>query len=82
MSRAEIYNGVCDILRRRLGVVRDVEASHRLIADLGLDSMQQLALVVELENHFAICFAPGSEQGIVTVEDLVALIERTLSGRP
>jgi acyl carrier protein len=78
MSRDQILRGVQDILRQRLAVERPVREEHQLIADLALDSMKQLTLVVELENHFAICFSPGAEQGVETVGDVVALIERAL----
>jgi acyl carrier protein len=47
-----------------------------LVADLALDSIQQLDLVVELENHFRVALEIEGDDGIRTVGDLVACIDR------
>jgi len=46
---------------------------------LQLDSLKQLTLVVELENHFRVRFDSGDEEGLETVGDIVRLIGRRLS---
>jgi acyl carrier protein len=43
-----------------------------------LDSMNRLALMVEIEDHFKIVFEPEEEDAIHTFEDLVQCIEQKL----
>jgi acyl carrier protein len=47
-----------------------------LVAELALDSLQQLELVVELENHFAIALELSGDDEIRTAGELVAQIDR------
>ena len=44
-----------------------------------LDSVQRLTLVVALEDHFQICFDPDSEDGLLTLNDVVNHIHQQLS---
>jgi acyl carrier protein len=80
MSRQQIFDQVCRIIAERLRVATAVEPGTDLARDLQLDSVQQLTLVVELENHFQICFDPGEEEGIATVDSVVQLIASRLAG--
>ena len=41
--------------------------------------MRQLELVVAIENEFEICLTPEDEQGIATLGELAALVERRLA---
>ena len=43
-----------------------------------LDSMNRLALMVEIEDHFLIVFEPEEEDAIQSFEDLVTCIEQKL----
>ena len=70
-DRDRILADVRRILRERLRVSAPVELDTDVQRDLQLDSVRLLALVVELENHFEVCFEPGDEQGVSTVGDLV-----------
>lgn len=45
-----------------------------------LDSMDRLALVVAIEDHYQIAFEPDDEAGLVTLDDVIALIARRLEG--
>ena len=51
-----------------------------LVGELGLDSIQQLELLVELENHFGIALEPEGDETIRTAGDLVAWVDRARSG--
>jgi acyl carrier protein len=73
-----ILDGVRSVLRTHLAIVQPVDPDTDLTEELQLDSLAQLTLIVELENHFRICFEPDDEQGIQTVGDLVAVIARLL----
>ena len=54
-----------------------------LLGDLSenLDSMQRLSLVVAIEDHYEICFDPEDEQGTLTFQDVVTLVQRKLQQR-
>lgn len=44
-----------------------------------LDSVQRLTLVVALEDRFQICFDPEDEQGVRTLDDVIALVRARVS---
>jgi acyl carrier protein len=64
------------LLRERLGRSGRLVPETELVADLALDSIQQLELIVELENHFEIALEVEGDEGIRTVGELVACIDR------
>jgi acyl carrier protein len=57
----------------------ELRPETRLVADLALDSIQQIDLLVELENHFAVAL-DVDDDGIETLGDLAACIERARAG--
>jgi acyl carrier protein len=69
---AELNRLVNERLGRRVRLTPDSE----LVAELALDSLQQLELVVELENHFAIALELSGDDEIRTAGELVAQIDR------
>ena len=77
MDRQAIVDGVSKVFAENLGM-KDVSEATRLFQDLELDSIQQLTLVVELENHFRIRFDDADEAGIETVGDVVNLLAKRL----
>jgi len=81
MTHADILTQVRRIFAERLDVRDAIDAQTDLLADLQLDSLKQLSLIVELENHFRICFDPGDETGISTVGSVVELIHLRLQQR-
>lgn len=44
-----------------------------------LDSMNRLALVVAIEDHFAIAFDVEDDDGARTIADVVAIVQRKLA---
>lgn len=56
-----------------------VELHHVLATDLELDSMGALVLAVGLEDRFRVALAEGDAAAVVTVADLVALVERAVA---
>ncbi len=81
MSRQDVLEGVRRVLRDQLSVNRTVELDTDLGRDLQLDSLAQLTLVVELENHFRICFEPGDDAGVASIGDLVQLVHQLVAQR-
>lgn len=59
-------------------MISGVDESTHLFRDLELDSIQQLTFVVELENHFRICFDEGDDAGIETIGDVVDAVSERL----
>jgi acyl carrier protein len=64
------------LLRARFGRTGALAPETDLVADLALDSLQQLELVVDLENHFAVALDVEQAGEIRTLGDLAACIER------
>ena len=68
------------LLRERFGRSGIVSPETDLVGELALDSIEQLELVVELENHFEVALEPEGDETIRTAGDLVAWIDRARSG--
>ena len=77
MDRAGVLHDVQKVLEEHLTIV-DVDETTHLFKDLELDSIQQLTFVVEIENHFKICFDEGDEAGIGTIGDVVDAVSNRL----
>ena len=77
MDRASVLRDVRQVLEEHLSLIDVDEATH-LFHDLELDSIQQLTFVVEIENHFKICFDEGDEAGIETIGDVVDTVSKRL----
>ena len=78
MSEQQILDGVRQVMREHLAIRSSLDVRTHLFRDLELDSLKQLTLVVELENHFRIRFDDGDEEGLETVGDVVKLIANRL----
>lgn len=68
------------LLRERFGRSDAVAPETDLVGELELDSLQQLELVVELENHFEVALEPEGGEGIRTAGDLAAWVDRARRG--
>lgn len=78
----ELTNGEEEVLAELRRIVRDeleldraIEPTAELIADLGLDSLAALSLVVALEDRFRVVLDDLDADRIRTVLDLVRLVE-------
>jgi acyl carrier protein len=74
LIREEVLEGIRHVFAEYLEIDSGIEATTSFIEELPLDSLQALTLVVELENHFEVCFEEGDEKGITTVDELIDLI--------
>lgn len=63
------------VLREELGLSREVRVEDDLVADLQLDSVALLTLVVGLEDRFRIALEEQDAAAVRTVRDLAALVE-------
>ena len=83
VDRASVLRDVRLVLEEHLSIgdvadVADIDDATHLFRDLELDSIQQLTFVVEIENHFKICFDAGDEAGIETIGDVVDAVSNRL----
>jgi acyl carrier protein len=79
MSKDEIQSKVIDITCEQLQVARDqVKPETSFVDDLGADSLDIAELVMEFEDEFDLNI-PEDEEGIKTIADAVAYIEKKSS---
>jgi acyl carrier protein len=79
-TRSEILAEIKAIATQTLDWRGEVTETTDLVEDLGLDSLRALTLVIEIENRLRIRLAPEDEAGLVTVGDLLTVIEHRLAG--
>lgn len=82
MTDGEILGTLRRLARERLDLERELSEELRLVEDLGLDSLSQQVLAMEVENHFRICLDEEDEEEIQTVGDLVGTIRGKLAATP
>ena len=74
---SEIESKVRDIIVDKLGVdAAEVSAEKSFTGDLGVDSLDTVELIMELENEFGIAIPDDDAEKIATVGDAVAYIEQ------
>lgn len=78
MTKSEIFEGIQHVFKEFLGIV-DITPEIDIIEDLQLDSVNLLTLIVELENYFHVSFEEGEEENIKTIDDLILLIEQSIT---
>lgn len=79
MNPTELLAGIQDVAREHLDHHAPLSLEQPLVEALRLDSIRMLTLVAEVENRFSVCLEEGDEVGLVTVGDLVTLLQRRLS---
>jgi len=73
---SETFVEVERILREICNWARALQPETQIVADLGLDSIGQLDLVVALENRFEIALELDEDQEVITIAHLVDWIDR------
>jgi acyl carrier protein len=71
----EVLHEIRRVVRDELGLTREVRDHDDLVADLQLDSVGLLTLVVGLEDRFRIALTEEDAARVRTVRDLAALVE-------
>jgi acyl carrier protein len=74
--RAEILAEIRRVLSVDLEVKEPVGLHHKLAGDLGVDSMGATILAVALEDRFLIKLSDEDASTVITVGDLVDVVER------
>jgi acyl carrier protein len=74
--RVQVLAEIRRVLSTDLEVGVPVEPHHELVKDLRVDSMGAIVLAVALEDRFRVKLADEDAAAVVTVRDLVDLVER------
>ena len=72
----EILDEIRRVARDELGLTRAVRAEDDLVADLQLDSVGLLTLVVGLEDRFRVALKEEDAATVRTVNDLASLVDQ------
>jgi acyl carrier protein len=72
----EVLREIGRLLREELALSREPRPADDLIADLQLDSVGLLTLVVGLEDRFRVALNEEEAAAVRTVSDLAALVLR------
>ena len=72
----EVLSEIRRVAREELGLARDVREEDDLVADLQLDSVGLLTLVVGLEDRFRIALKEEDAATVRTVRELAALVDQ------
>jgi acyl carrier protein len=78
---AAVVEEIGRLLHDELGLRRAVRAEDDLLADLQLDSVGLLTLVVGLEDRFRVALGEEDAANVRTVKDLAALVAARVEGR-
>lgn len=57
-----------------------IKPESKFIDDLGADSLDVFQIILEIENQFEIMIEDSQAENIVTVEDAVREIKRSING--
>lgn len=79
-NHLKIYNKVCELIFNKLENVEvKIYSEDSLFEDgIGLDSINYVELICELENEFQIVIMPAEFTEIHTLNELVTLINQKL----
>lgn len=80
MEKVEIITALKELVKPHLEyqdeeVIDQMDGSTELLNELGLDSVDLVEVVMDVEERFDIAIADEDIQNIRTLDDLVALIE-------
>jgi acyl carrier protein len=78
-SSSPTLQTIAEIARQRFDRAAVISGETRLVEDLGLDSLKALEMIIEIENRFEIRIDETSEHEIVTVGDLVKVIDQAVA---
>lgn len=75
---SEIFAEVCTLLQPYAGDAGELRGSTDLNADLQIDSVAAMDLIMEVEDRFEVDIPINLLSEIRTVQDLVAVVEKQL----
>ena len=75
-STQAVLRQIQHIAETELGHDGTISLSHRLIDDLGIDSLGAIVLAVGLEDHFRVRLQEQDAGEVTSVADLIRLVQR------
>jgi acyl carrier protein len=77
MDIPDLEDRVKQILTNRLGIPpSDITTESKLVDDLGMDSLDAVELAIATEREFAVAISDEEVAKLVTVADIIALVQR------
>ncbi len=74
-QRQETERTLLDLLRAQAREPITIDATTDFVADLGLESIQVMSFVMEVEEHFDVAIDLDTLSGVRTLRDLAAAVE-------
>ncbi len=79
-SQSAIEHILIDLLHRKMGIDKQrITLQAHLLHELGLDSLDAIELIVEVEKHFAITISDEELEEFLTLQDILACIQTKVS---
>jgi acyl carrier protein len=77
-SQPEVYGVIADAIRRVSPKARDIVITpqSRLLEDLSLDSLDLVAVILQLQDHFQVELDPDEITTVRFVDDLAASLTK------
>lgn len=80
MHQEAILIQIYQVIAKQLGhSVESLNLEHRLVADLGADSLDHVELVMAIEDEFNITLDDKEASEVVCVKDVVRLVNAKLN---
>lgn len=74
-KRQETERTLLDLLRAQAKEPITLDATTDFVSDLGLESIQVMSFVMEVEEHFDVAIDLDTLSGVRTLRDLAAAVE-------
>lgn len=74
----ELTGRILSIISQNADCGKTVQPDDRIVEDLGIDSLDKLMIIHDIEDEFGITVEEGELKGIRVVRDIVAAIEKKL----
>ena len=78
MKENELLERVKEVVQQFADPSRKVEYDTALVKDLGLESIQIIEMLCEIEDAFDLVIGESELSDVVTVADLSAVVEKNL----
>ncbi|QTA37809.1 acyl carrier protein [Thermosipho ferrireducens] len=79
MEREELLRQISRVLAEKLDIpIEEIDESSNIIDDLGADSLDVVDLIMILEDEFGIRIEDDELEQIVSVSDVIDIIENKL----
>lgn len=72
----DVESDLMALLRNKLGIQQALAPTTALIADLGLESIQVIEFLCEVEDHFDLAIDEDSLADVHTIADLARVVTR------